>query len=125
MNGNTVAAFKDELKDYETSKGTIRFQPGRPLPSTLVRKLIKARIAENEHKPTRQRMPAKKKEAPGKNEDGLPAGLAAPARRALAAAGYTRLAQLRGASDAELMKLHGMGPRAMEQIRAALRDGLP
>ena len=47
MSASTVAAFKDELKGYETSKGTIRFQPDRPLPATLVRKLVKARIAEN------------------------------------------------------------------------------
>jgi uncharacterized protein YdhG (YjbR/CyaY superfamily) len=47
MSSSTVAAHKDELKDYETSKGTIRFQPDKPLPSALVRKLVKARIAEN------------------------------------------------------------------------------
>ena len=41
-----VAAHKDELKDYDTSKGTIRIQPANPLPATLVRKLVKARIAE-------------------------------------------------------------------------------
>jgi uncharacterized protein YdhG (YjbR/CyaY superfamily) len=35
-----------ELVDYETSKGTIRFSPSRPLPATLVRKLVKSRIAE-------------------------------------------------------------------------------
>ena len=43
-----VAAHKDELKDYDTSKGTIRFQADKPLPVSLVRKLVKARIAENE-----------------------------------------------------------------------------
>jgi uncharacterized protein YdhG (YjbR/CyaY superfamily) len=46
MSGSTVAAFKDELKGYGTSKGTIRFQPDKPLPAALVRKLVKARIAE-------------------------------------------------------------------------------
>ena len=47
MSGSTVAAYKDELAGYDTSKGTIRFQPGKPLPAALVRKLVKARIAEN------------------------------------------------------------------------------
>jgi len=50
-----VAAHKDELKAYDTSKGTIRFQPDKPLPVALVRKLVKARIAEyaDRRRPTR------------------------------------------------------------------------
>jgi uncharacterized protein YdhG (YjbR/CyaY superfamily) len=47
MSGATLAAHKDELSNYETSKGTIRFQADKPLPAALVRKLVKARIAEN------------------------------------------------------------------------------
>jgi len=47
MNSSTVAAFKNELEGYDTSKGTIRFQPSHPLPATLVRKIVKARIVEN------------------------------------------------------------------------------
>jgi uncharacterized protein YdhG (YjbR/CyaY superfamily) len=45
--GGMVNDFKDELEAFETSKGTIRFQPGRPLPATLVRKIVKARVAQN------------------------------------------------------------------------------
>ena len=41
-----VKAHKDELKAYDTSKGTIRFQADSPLPATLVRKLVRTRIAE-------------------------------------------------------------------------------
>ena len=44
--GSTLAAFKTDFKNYETSKGTIRFQPSRPLPATLIRKIVKARIAQ-------------------------------------------------------------------------------
>ena len=46
MSSSTVDAHTDELKAYDISKGTIRFQPDRPLPPALVRKLVKARIAE-------------------------------------------------------------------------------
>jgi uncharacterized protein YdhG (YjbR/CyaY superfamily) len=45
--GSTVADHKGELKNYETTKGSIHFQPDAPLPAALVRKLVKARIAEN------------------------------------------------------------------------------
>jgi uncharacterized protein YdhG (YjbR/CyaY superfamily) len=41
-----VAELADELAAYDTSKGTVRFPPERPLPATLVRKLVKARMAE-------------------------------------------------------------------------------
>jgi len=47
MSSSTVKAHKDELENYDTSKGTIRFQADKPLPATLVRKLVKARVAEN------------------------------------------------------------------------------
>jgi uncharacterized protein YdhG (YjbR/CyaY superfamily) len=45
--GSTVETLKDELKNYETSKGAIRFQPAKPLPIALVRKIVRMRIAEN------------------------------------------------------------------------------
>jgi uncharacterized protein YdhG (YjbR/CyaY superfamily) len=48
MSSSTVEAHKDELAQYDTSKGTIRFSADKPLPAALVRKLVKARIAENE-----------------------------------------------------------------------------
>jgi uncharacterized protein YdhG (YjbR/CyaY superfamily) len=47
MSSSTVNDHKDELKNYETSKGTIRFRADNPLPAALVRKLVRARIAEN------------------------------------------------------------------------------
>lgn len=50
----------------------------------------------------------------------LPPGMGKPALRALAAAGYTRLDQLRAVPDAELLRLHGLGPKAVRVLREAL-----
>jgi uncharacterized protein YdhG (YjbR/CyaY superfamily) len=45
--GSTVRRHRTELRGYDTTgRGTIRFSPDRPLPATLVRKLVRARIAE-------------------------------------------------------------------------------
>ena len=43
----TLRAFMDEFEGFETAKGTIRFTPERPLPASLVDRLVKARVAEN------------------------------------------------------------------------------
>ena len=48
--------------------------------------------------------------------------LAAPARRALASAGYSSLTQLAHATEDEIAALHGMGPNAMKTLRQALHD---
>ena len=46
--GTSIAPFKKELGRFDTgNKGTIRFQPDDPLPATLVRRIVKARIAQN------------------------------------------------------------------------------
>ena len=42
-----LEVHKKELKDYDTSKGTLRFPLNKPLPALLVRKLVKARIEQN------------------------------------------------------------------------------
>lgn len=42
-----IGAHKEELKNYSTSKGTIRYEANNPLPALLVRKIVKTRIAEH------------------------------------------------------------------------------
>ena len=48
-------AYKEELKPYDTSKGTIRFPVDKPLPATLLKKLVRARIKENEARANRKK----------------------------------------------------------------------
>lgn len=50
----------------------------------------------------------------------LPSGLSEPARRALAGAGITTLEDVAALTETELMKLHGMGPKALQTLRRAL-----
>ena len=47
--GNSVTneVFKNELKKYETSKGTVKFPFEKPLPIPLIKKIVKYRVNEN------------------------------------------------------------------------------
>jgi uncharacterized protein YdhG (YjbR/CyaY superfamily) len=47
MSASIIGTHREDLAGYDTSKGTIRFQPDEPLPAALVKKLVKARLAEN------------------------------------------------------------------------------
>lgn len=48
LSSSFLNAFREEVREYETSAGTIRFPVGKPLPLALVQKLVKARLAEIE-----------------------------------------------------------------------------
>jgi uncharacterized protein YdhG (YjbR/CyaY superfamily) len=51
----TLKKFRNELRNFQTSKGTLRFPPDKPVPVALVKKLLKARIAENNARANKQR----------------------------------------------------------------------
>ena len=51
----------------------------------------------------------------------LPEGMGSPARRALAAAGIETLEDLTKISEEELLKLHGMGPKALGVLRESMK----
>lgn len=51
MSADVIAAHLDALADFDVSKGTIRFQPEKPLSAALVKQLVKARLAEMKPKP--------------------------------------------------------------------------
>ncbi len=42
-----IEAFEDELAEYTVSKGTIQFPFDRPLPTALIKKMVKARVAQD------------------------------------------------------------------------------
>ncbi len=44
----TQRKFAAELKGFEAGKGTVHFTPEKPLPASLVTRIVKARVAENE-----------------------------------------------------------------------------
>lgn len=48
-----IEAFQKELKSFQTSKGTIHFPLNRPLPVALIKKIVKARVAQLEAKHSR------------------------------------------------------------------------
>ena len=47
MSTDVFNAHRSEVKEYKTGKGSIRFQPDNPIPVDLVKRIVKARIAEN------------------------------------------------------------------------------
>lgn len=47
LGSSVLEAFRKELKPFRVSKGTLHFPLDKPLPATLVKKIVKARIAQN------------------------------------------------------------------------------
>lgn len=47
MSVETMKAFRNELKGFDTLKGTVRFTAGKPLPAALVKRIVRARVLEN------------------------------------------------------------------------------
>jgi uncharacterized protein YdhG (YjbR/CyaY superfamily) len=101
--------YATELRHYQTHKGAILFPAHAPLPATFITTIVQDRAHEN-------RLVVQP--PPG----GIPANLGAPAMRALAIANIDSLATLARYTEAEILALHGIGPRALPLLRAALQQ---
>jgi uncharacterized protein YdhG (YjbR/CyaY superfamily) len=53
MSMAVIRKFKKDLKNFDSSKGTIRFPVDKPMPASLIKKLVKARVAQNEKRKAR------------------------------------------------------------------------
>ena len=100
--------YAAELVGYKTPKGAIHFPSNAALPTKLITMIVRDRAKEN-------RLVGKPLPA------GLPEKLSAPVKRALAMAEITSLEILASYSEKEIVALHGVGPRALPMLRAALQ----
>lgn len=70
MSGSALEPFADEVAPWKTSKGTLQFPPDKPLPAALLKKIVKARIAQNEEKEAAKKR--KKQPRPTRTTPALP-----------------------------------------------------
>jgi uncharacterized protein YdhG (YjbR/CyaY superfamily) len=49
-----ISAFKDELKEYKSAKGSVQFPLDEPLPIDLIKRIVKFRVKENTQMPTKK-----------------------------------------------------------------------
>lgn len=117
FSGSVLSNFSTEIEKYSHTKSALHVPLDKPLPQTLITKLVKARISQC---PVQQgkvdRGSYAKKDAVWRE-----LGLAAPARRALVDAKLLKLSDLKKLTRSELLKLHGMGPRATAIITKAMK----
>lgn len=96
------------LASYTTTKSAIHLPNTKPLPATLIKKLIVARMKHNESKTE-------------KTTSDFPDKLANPALRALRNAKIFNLKDLSNHTEKELAKFHGIGPNGIKLLKTALQ----
>lgn len=115
--GETLKNFSKELSGFETSAGTVRFTVDKPIPASLIKKIVLARLLEHAEKDS---TPSSKRSTVHEGFDHL-AGVAAPARRALAGAKIRTMKDLAKRRKADVAALHGMGPKALGILAAEMK----
>ena len=99
------AAFKKELSVYKQGKGSVQFPLDQPPPLNLISRIVKFKVEQQENQ-----------------QKELFPGLSKPALRALQNNGIKTLQQLAKHSEAEILKLHGIGKTAIPQLKKILKE---
>ncbi len=98
-------AFQKELSVYKQGKGSVQFPIGQPMPLDLIKRIVKFKVNQ-----------------PDEPVSDFTAALSAPARRALQNNGINTLKQLSQNTEAEILKLHGIGKTAIPILQKALKE---
>ena len=117
FSGSVLHLFEKDLAKYSHTKSAVHVPVDKPLPKSLISKLIKARISQ---------CPVKQGKVDLKKYQELDGywrelGLAAPARRGLVDNKIYTLAHLKKWSEKDFMKIHAMGPTAAKIIKAEMK----
>ena len=106
---SAIANFKDELKDFATSKGAVQLPLDKPLPKELIQKIVLFREQQDALK------------LPKNASNDFLFELSAPARRALQNAGITSYKKLASKSEGEILQLHGIGKSSIPKLKSILQ----
>ena len=117
FSGSTLNGFKKELARYQTTKSAIHVPVGKPLPASLIKKLIRARLSQC--KVTRGEVDLSIYQKRDKYWRDL--GLAAPACRGLIDKNLLNLKHLSRIREIEFQGIHGIGPKARKLITAEMK----
>lgn len=97
---SAILAFRDQILDFKHSKGGLQFPLDGNLPILLISDIVKFRVKENNDFRT---------------------GLSAPTKQALQNLHITSLRELCQFTEADLLKLHGVGKTSIPKLKAALK----
>lgn len=112
--GAGIKAFEKEISVYKSAKGSVQFPIDQPMPLDLISIITKFRVIQNLDKA--------KKTGNKKAEENNFSFLSAPAQRALANKGIKNLQDLTTFTQAEILKLHGIGPSSIPKLKSALES---
>jgi uncharacterized protein YdhG (YjbR/CyaY superfamily) len=106
---SAIEHFKDELKNFTTSKGAVQLPLDKPLPKELIQKIVLFREQQDTEK------------LPKNASNDFLFELSAPARRALQNAGIISYKKLASKSEEEILQLHGMGKSSIPKLKSILQ----